>query len=493
MSAALERAIAHHRKGELGKAQVLYRKILKAHPRAPDPHHLLGCIELKRGRRASAIRLMKRAVQLAPDVPLFHENLAEAYHRDGQSAAAEAECRLALRADPNRPAALSRLGVMAMERGDLAEARARLSEALRIAPTDPEILVNMGAALNRSGEFALGREVCELALRVTPDHPLAWNNLGLAWRGMGRRREAAEAFERAGDIPIARFNLGYMRMLDDDLKTGLPLCETRKRLVDPGRGLAKREWNGRPMPGKRLLVVPEQGLGDTILMSRFFPRLCEHFAGVTVLVKTPLLRLLADLDPRLTVTDTLEGVRYDRWVATMSVPHALGLKSIEDVPVEPWLRAPAVERREGRPRVGINWAGNPNFTFDHIRSTGLDHLAELFRETGVDWVSLHKGRREDEAERYGLPQPLREARDFLDTARVIAGLDLVISTETAVPNLSAALGVPTCLLAAVDHDWRWRSWYRGVTVCAQREPGDWSGAVEAAARVVGSLVTDRAA
>jgi Flp pilus assembly protein TadD len=491
MSVVLDRAIAHHRRGELAQAEALYRKILKACPREPDPLHLLGCIELKRNRRASAIRLMKKAVELAPETPLYHENLAEAFHRDGQVAAAEAECRLALRADPNRPAALNRLGVMAMERGDYDEARARLSEALKVNPVYTEALVNLGAVLTRSGDFELARESCELALRVEPKHPLAWNNLGLALKGMGRRAEAAEAFMKAEALPMARYNLGYLRLLEDDLETGLPLCETRKLLVDPGRGLKKREWDGRPFPKGRLLVVHEQGMGDTILMSRFFPRLRDHFSEVTVLVQKPLVRLLADLDPRIAVVSDAAGVRYDRWAATMSLPYLLGLRSADQIPVEPWIRVPAPPRRCGRLRVGVNWAGNPSFHFDRSRSMSLDALSGLLAVPQVEWVSLHKGNREDEAERHGLPQPLRDARDFHDTTRVIAGLDLVISTETAVPNLSAAMGVPTCVLAAVDHDWRWRTWFSGVTVCAQDALGHWPGAVARAADVVRRLVESR--
>jgi len=149
---------------------------------------------------------------------------------------------------------------------------------------------------------------------------------------------------------------------------------------------------------------------------------------------------------------------------------------------------PRAPRRDGPPRIGINWAGNPSFHYDRIRSTSLESLAPLLAVPGVEWVSLHKGHCEHEAARYGLPQPLREARDFYDTAVVLAGLEMVVSTETAVPNLSAALGTPTCVLVAVDHDWRWRSWYRDVAICSQEEPGVWASAVNKALTAVTGLI-----
>lgn len=144
-------------------------------------------------------------------------------------------------------------------------------------------------------------------------------------------------------------------------------------------------------------------------------------------------------------------------------------------------------------RVGINWAGNPSYAYDHVRSTSLESFLPLLEVPGIEWVSLHRGTREHEAEAYGLPQPLRDAADFLDTARVIAGLDLVISTETAVPNLSAAMGVPTCVMCVQDVDWRWGSWYRGVTIAAQQEAGNWNGPIAAAAGALCEVLDRREA
>src|SRR5262245_26095227 len=102
----LEEAVAQHKRGNLDRAETLYRKILKSEPEDADALHLLGCVELGRNHRERAISLMRRAVDLAPAIPLFHENLAEAYHRDGQHEMAVAECRLALRFDPRRPKAM---------------------------------------------------------------------------------------------------------------------------------------------------------------------------------------------------------------------------------------------------------------------------------------------------------------------------------------------------------------------------------------------------
>jgi ADP-heptose:LPS heptosyltransferase len=76
------------------------------------------------------------------------------------------------------------------------------------------------------------------------------------------------------------------------------------------------------------------------------------------------------------------------------------------------------------------------------------------------------------------------ARDFQDTADLIAGLDLVITVDTAVAHLAASLGKPTwILLPAAKTDWRWQKertdspWYPSVRLFRQGSAGDWAGVI----------------
>src|SRR5262249_21441624 len=49
----------------------------------------------------------------------------------------------------------------------------------------------------------------------------------------------------------------------------------------------------------------------------------------------------------------------------------------------------------------------------------------------------------------------RDLRDFADTAALVASLDLVITTDTAVAHPSGALGRPLWLLLSARPAWRW--------------------------------------
>jgi ADP-heptose:LPS heptosyltransferase len=74
---------------------------------------------------------------------------------------------------------------------------------------------------------------------------------------------------------------------------------------------------------------------------------------------------------------------------------------------------------------------------------------------------------------------MEEMIDFADTAALIANLDLVISVDTAVAHLAAALGKPVWLLDRFDACWRWLDgrrdspWYPSLRLYRQRRPGDW--------------------
>ena len=461
---------------------------------SPEMLYMLAKSQLRKRDVRGALPILERAVAAAPAVGKYHELLAQVHGALGDKERAESECRLALRFDAGRERAAILLGLILLDRGEPGAALEQFLAAVEANPPCPEGLINASVALNRLGEHERAAACSQRVLAQDPHNPLAWTNLGMAHRAVGRREEARQAFLQAGDFPLARFNLGYLFLQDNDLTRGLPLLEVRRKLLGIGRGMDGRPWTGGERPEKTLVIIQEQGMGDTILMSQFLRRVRPLFRKVFVQVQRPTLRLMAGAFPDFNVISDLEGVNYDYWCPMMSLPFLLGVRDVSELDREPWLRVPN-SRALGRPtaasgrlRVGLNWAGNPKFTYDAIRSTHLENLELLLQVGDVDWVSLHKGHLEGEAERYDLPQPLRHAHDFYDTAMVLAGLDLVISTETAVPNLSAALGVPTCVLSTADPDWRWGAWFPNVTVCRQQAPGNWFGALAGVLEVIQDLL-----
>src|SRR5262249_11081965 len=113
-------------------------------------------------------------------------------------------------------------------------------------------------------------------------------------------------------------------------------------------------------------------------------------------------------------------------------------------------------------KVGIAWQGNPTYPRDRQRSIAIEHFAALARVPGLQLISLQKGPGAEHLERLKNSLPLQElpgldegGNAFMDTAAVMTHLDLVVTSDTAIPHLAGALGVPVWVALPYAADWRW--------------------------------------
>lgn len=260
-------------------------------------------------------------------------------------------------------------------------------------------------------------------------------------------------------------------------------------------------WDGRPFTGKRVLVRCYHGLGDTIQFVRFLPLLRPVVRSLWLEVQPELLPLLADLPG----PDRLIPFRLDAPhrpaecdFELMELPHALRVApewAARDVPyfAAPEVRVRAERARIGAERlsVGLCWRAGD---WDERRSVPLRLLAEAVSQPGVRLVSLQQGAAGEEAAAVrGAPaflNPRDRSVDVLDTAALIAAVDLVVTVDTMVAHLAGALGRPTWLLLKADADWRWMEarddspWYPTMRLYRQRRAADWC---EPLARIAADL------
>jgi hypothetical protein len=115
----------------------------------------------------------------------------------------------------------------------------------------------------------------------------------------------------------------------------------------------------------------------------------------------------------------------------------------------------------------------------------FDSLAQI---PGVRLISLQKGDVRSALKDHPMILDLGEfdtaSGAFMDSAAIMMNLDLVITSDTSVPHLAGALGVPVWVALPFVPDWRWlldRSdspWYPTMRLFRQKKPGDWAGAFE---------------
>jgi hypothetical protein len=334
-----------------------------------------------------------------------------------------------------------------------------------------QLFKQANAAL-RAGDFAGAERRFRALTKLKPNW--AFHNLGALYVAMGRLAEAEAAFRQTLAVdPVnqdTRSSLGRLFMAQGRYAEGWPLMEARR--YRPGTSVrtpnvSYPEWKGEDLAGKRLLVLPEQGLGDQIQFFRFLPQLQAQGAQVTVICPPELVRLFEGRG--VEVFEAVVGRRYpdsDCWTLVCTTPLHLGV-TLETLPGAPYLNLPEVAT-DG---VGVVTAGSAAHLNNHHRSLSSRAAAEL-AALGRDLTPEKTG-----------------ARDFRDTAEIIAGLDLVISVDTSVAHLAGAMGKPVwVLLPAVDTDWRWlrdrtdSPWYPSARLYRQNAPGDWSSVVQLVAR-----------
>ncbi|HTU59750.1 MAG TPA: glycosyltransferase family 9 protein, partial [Polyangiales bacterium] len=144
-------------------------------------------------------------------------------------------------------------------------------------------------------------------------------------------------------------------------------------------------------------------------------------------------------------------------------------------------------------RVGLVWSGNPVHSNDHNRSASLRTFARIL-DLDATFISLQKDPRpQDRATLLDHPDmldPTEELTDFVETAALISCLDVVVTVDTSVAHLSAALGRPTWILLPYDPDYRWllgrddSPWYPTARLFRQTETRDYGAVLD---RVRGEL------
>lgn len=442
----------------------------------------LGNLLYQLDRDEEAARAFLNCLTRAPGTVRAHVNLAAALERMGRVERAASHLRQALLIQPNHPGALKGLGHVTLKLGNPVEAIAVLEQGLRQMPADPDLLYSYGNALMR----------CE------------------------RYQGAADAYKRVRALQpgAARglFAPAALLLMDGQYETGWVAYESRFAMPSFKANVpdvTKALWDGRPLPGKRLLVHVEQGFGDTIQFCRYLPLLRERAgakAEITFLCETALHPLMvekardAGIDRVVHLGEREVSIGYDAQLPLLSAPHRMGTR-VETIPADcPYLRVPGdrtapVERTPGRSAVAVVWAGRPNHSDDRYRSVPFDLFARLFAVEGVDFHSVQLGPRAADLARLpgarAVTDHADDIRDFADTAAILDACDLTIAVDTAVAHLAGALGRPVWTLIPHGGEWRWlrgletTPWYPTMRLFRQRVIGDWTGVIARVGEALG--------
>ncbi len=340
-----------------------------------------------------------------------------------------------------------------------------------------------------------------------------WAALAKALRHLGRPREALPIQEMLVQTAPSnmgfRFDLSETLLLLGDFERGWREYHWRYSMAHTtaiARKVQRPRWDGRPAPGRTLLIHDEQGFGDSLQFMRMAAWARQRSQARVVLEMNPNLLSLAaraggfdQLIARGTVPPP-----FDIHCETMSLPMVMGLRILDLPGTIPYL-TPDPERLRrwesrlaglSRPLVALAWAGRPQLYNGQNRAVSLATLAPLAME-GVTFLAVQKGPQAAEANAppagMNLLSLSDEIADFEDTAAILSIADLLISIDSAPAHLAGALGRPAWVMLGYVADWRWlldrddSPWYPTLRLFRQEARGDWTGVVRRLAAALEQL------
>lgn len=415
---------------------------------------------------------------------------------------------------------------------DYNRALAAYDHAIARLPNVAGMHYNRSISLRQQFRWMEAAQSGERAVELDPTNAEFRVGLGLCYHGLGRSADAVVQYEHAlakkPEHHGAMLNMAFPLMRQGLWQRGFEAYEARYKFGDllrrGDRKLSGTLWQGESLEGKSLFIESEQGLGDTIEFSRFLLAIMAMNPSRVVFEVQPAMTELirhsfAEFGERLLVLP-----RQRDWPSTTGLPqtdyHCLLLSllnrldvRLETLPkLQGYLKAPpnltAAWQRQivrwapaGKLRVGVAWAGNPQNSFDQMRSPGIKPLLPLFDLPNVAFFSLQMKHAPDDKVLQDMPKSLIDLGRFIensaDMAAMMSCLDLIISPCTGPLHLAGALGRPAFGILASVADWRWLidrtdcPWYPSLRLFRQPSSGDWASVVSAVKAELAALARAR--
>jgi tetratricopeptide (TPR) repeat protein len=365
---------------------------------------------------------------------------------------------------------------------------------------DTNHLIAQGNSHREQGLYREALQCYALAFAQDPDSAAAFNNYGNVQRELGRPDRAIPFLQHAIGLDpgnaTAQFNLAVAYLLMGDYARGWPQYESRwnfEHLAGTEPQFKQPRWRGEDLQGKTVLVVGEQGHGDNIQFVRFLYNL--HVMGATI-----KLQVTAGLVPLLEHSDIIQQVGtysdhmgdFDYWVPIMSIPGVLGI-TLDNMPrpvqylnarqdlLRQWAEILGAKTKL---RVGFAWSGRRDNWLNRYKGMPFAQMLSMIESNPqYQWINLQIDATAEEEQALsdaGVTRFPSSITGFHDTAALVSNLDVVVSVDTAIAHLAAALGRPTwIMIQRFATDWRWlldrnsSPWYSTARIFRQPDYDDW--------------------
>lgn len=379
-----------------------------------------------------------------------------------------------------------------------AEAAIYSQRALQLRFTST-ILTLHAKALYQMGEYIKALDCFEKVIAEEPCNYIALGQRALCLTQVNRYDEALAIYQQAlaysnNQDAWVYYNYSLCLLAMGNLLLGFTAFEYRWQSILSAKN---RAWvlpesvSIEKLQGKSILIHSEQGLGDSIQFFRYIPLLVQLGARVFLEIHASLIPLfypwrntisfiamgapLPSCEYHCPLMSLARLFKTEIHTIPRSIPYLFpGMNSLE-----------ACQRKLGystHKRVGIAWRGSSFNAMNQKRSIALSALLTL-HQPNLDFICLQKDvylEEKKELEQYQIAYHSLELSTLVETAGLISCLDVVITIDTSIAHLAAAMGKEVWILLPFSADWRWflqrddSPWYPNVKLFRQEKLGDWS-------------------
>ncbi len=399
------------------------------------------------------------------------------------------------------------IGRLYKQHDNLKKAIAWYRKALARQPGSVRIMLELANTLNIAEQNQESLELYTEVLDKKPNMISALYNFGFTLKKLGHIHRAIEIYKKVlaarPAYPLAHFAYASALLTIGDYERGWREYEWRWQAYnEEPRKFDQPMWDGSDPFNKTIFIYAEQGLGDTFQFVRYAKELKERGATVILQVQKPLkdiIQLCPYVD--LVVTRNQRPKHFDYHIALMSLPLMCNttLKNVpKDIPylyadknlVNQWKNKLAHDKNF---KIGICFRGNTQYQTNSLKravkakSVSVEQFKQFADIPGVTLYSLQKMNDQEEVQILQNNQWLTIAGPdidkangrFMDTAAIIANLDLVITIDTSIAHLAGGMGKETWLLLPKPADWRWMldrddtPWYPQMRLFRQKTKDNW--------------------
>ncbi len=412
-------------------------------------------------------------------------------------------CIDVLAASPGHPAAVALQGIIAAMSGELERAVELLRHAIGLRPGNPTWYAHLSVLCRLTHRIDEALQMGQEAVRLDPNNAEHLVNLSLIWVDADARDHAIVCLLRAlglkHDYADAHLAMAQTLLAQGDFDSGWREYEWRN-LTEAGKAtmppMTSAPWNGMRIPTGRLLLIGDQGYGDTIQFARFIPMVADRCQELLLGCSAEMAPLLANISgvtqychrwndvPGHAAHCRLSSLPYLLHTRADTIPAPIGYIKADPARSDHWRQRLAAMLPAGVRRIGLAWTGRPTHPNDRRRSVPLSMLALLAGAGPAAFVSLQKPMPSRDLEVMkqfpGMADLSAELTDFGETAALIDNLDLVVTVDTAMGHLAGAMGKPVWILIPKAADWRWlldrddSPWYPTARLFRQQQPGAWN-------------------